>query len=238
MVKLFIIQAITFVVVLFLLRFHFSRMLNVSINRLNVLHEENLVKESQLTEELKRAKEEKDAEILRGKEEGASIIEKARGEAASLRVKIEDEANIQAEKIISQSRLELDRLKEKMKAEIKYQSFDLAVELISQVFTEGNNEALQGQFLNEIIEEISKLPREKFLVATHTVKATSSFPLKDEQRENLKNILNEKFGAAVVLNESVDNALICGLNLELGGLIIDGTLKNKLRRAVALIKKS
>ncbi len=238
MVNLFIIQAATFLVVLFLLRYHFSRMLNVSLNRLNVLHEENLVKESQLTEELKRAKEEKDAEILRGKEEAASIIEKARGEAASLRVKIEDEANIQAEKIITQSRLELDRLNEVMKGEIKNQSFDLAVELIAQVFTEGNNEALQDQFLNEVVEEIAKVPREKFFVATHTVKATFSFPLKDAQREKLKSILKEQFGTSIVLNENVDNTLICGVVLELGGLIIDGTLKNKLRRAVALLKKS
>ncbi len=110
--------------------------------------------------------------------------------------------------------------------------------MISQVFTGGNNEVLQNQFLNEIIEEIAKLSRETFFVATHTVKATSSVALNDVQRERLKIVLKEKFGSSIVLTESVDNALICGIVLELGGLIIDGTLKNKLRRAVVLLKKS
>jgi F-type H+-transporting ATPase subunit b len=223
---------------LFLLRFLFSRNLNVALNRLNVLHEENLMKEAQLTEELKRAKEEKDAEITRGKTEAASIVEEARSEGAKLRQKIEDEAKRQAEKIILQSREELERLKQKMQGELQNQSFDLAVTLIAQVFTEQNKESLQQQFINEIIEEIAKLPQEKFTVSTHTVKVTSSYALQEAQRDNLKKILNEKLGSPAVLEEKVDGVLICGLSLELGGLIIDGTLKNKLRRAIQYLKKS
>lgn len=203
-----------------------------------MLHEENLMKEAQLTEELKRAKEEKDAEITRGKSEAAAIVEEARSDGAKLRHKIEEEAKRQAEKIILQSKEELERVKQKMQGELQNQSFDLAVVLITQVFTEQNKESLQQQFISEIIEEVSRLPQEKFTVSTHTVKVVSSYALQEAQRENLKKILHEKMGSPVALEEKVDSALICGLSLELGGLIIDGTLKNKLRRAIQYIKKS
>ena len=236
--QLLIIQVITFLAFLLLLRFLFSRNLNVALTRLNVLHEENLMKEAQLTEELKRAKEEKDAEITRGKSEAAAIVEEARSDGAKLRLKIEDEAKRQAEKIISQSKEELERLKQKMQGQLQDQSFDLALDLITQVLTEQNKESLQQQFISEIIEEISKLPQEKFAVSTHTVKVVSSYALHESQRDNLKKILNEKLGSPAALDEKVDSTLICGLSLELGGLIIDGTLKNKLRRAILYLKKS
>jgi F-type H+-transporting ATPase subunit b len=240
-IQLFIIQVVTFAAFMILMRFLFSRNLSAALNRLNLLHEENLVKETQLTEELKRAKEEKEAEIAKGKSEASVIIEEARSEAVKLRRKMEDEANLQVDKIIAQSKEEIERLKGLMKAEMRNKSFELAGALLVRVFTEHSQDALQEQFINEIIEEISKVPREKFGVSISsggTVKIISSRVLQDVQRENLKAILENKLGSAAVLEERVDQTLIFGLILEIGGLVIDGTLRNKLRRAVASIKQN
>jgi F0F1-type ATP synthase delta subunit len=112
------------------------------------------------------------------------------------------------------------------------QSLDLAVKMIAQTFTDIDKEDLQHQFITEIIDEIAKLPKEKFTVSSDKIKVTASYLLQDKQRENLKKVLAEKLGFSISLEESVDKALISGLTLEIGGLVIDGTLRNKLYRVM------
>jgi len=237
-IQLLIIQIITFIALIFFLRFLFSRNLNSALGRLNSLHEENLVKEAQLTEELQRAREEKEAEIRRGKEEAALVLDEGKKEAINLRLKMEEDAKATVEKIISQGKEEVEKIKEKMGKELQNESLNLALKLIEQTFTEENKEDLQHKFINEIIQEISELSKERFSVATDIVKVFSSHPLTSEQREKLQKVLNDKLGSVPKLEETVNKELISGLILEMSGLIIDGTLKNRLRRVILGLKKN
>ncbi len=237
-IQLLVIQIITFIALIFLLRFLFSRNLNSALGRLNSLHEENLVKETQLTEELQRAQEEKEAEIRRGKEEAAAVVEEAKKEAIKLRLKMEEDSKAAAEKIIFQGKEEAEKFREKMNKELQSESLDLALKLIELTFNEENKQDLQLQFINEIIQEISELPKERFSVPADTVKVSSSYPLPQGEREKLQKVIAEKLGNSPKLEEVVNRELISGLILEMSGLIIDGTLKNRLRRTVQQIKKS
>lgn len=232
LIQLLIIQIITFIALLFVLRLLFRRNLDTALNRLNALHEENLVKEAQLTQELKRAQEEKEAEVKKGREEGAALVEEAKKEALKLRLKIEGEARAQAEKIIEEGKEEVKKLKEKLSKEIQNQSLELALNLIAKTFTEKNKEDLQHQFITEIIDEVAQLPRERFTVSTDKVRVISSYSLEDTQRRNLEKVLEEKLGTHSRLEEIINKELISGLILEIGGLVIDGSLKNRLRKAI------
>jgi F0F1-type ATP synthase delta subunit len=149
-----------------------------------------------------------------------------------IRIAMEEEARRQSEKIIAQAKEEVKGLKEKLTREMQKQSLDLAVKMIAQTFTDIDKEDLQHQFITEIIDEIAKLPKEKFTVSSDKIKVTASYLLQDKQRENLKKVLAEKLGFSISLEESVDKALISGLTLEIGGLVIDGTLRNKLYRVM------
>ncbi len=223
---------------LFVLRYIFSRNLNVALTRLNSLHEENLVKEAQLTEELKRAQEEREAEIAKGKEAADALIEEAKQEAIKTRLIMEEEARQQSEKIIAQAKEEVKELKEKLNREMQKQSLDLAIRMIEETFNETDKEELQHQFITEIIQEIGKLPKEKFTVTSDKVKVIASYALQDKQRETLKKVLAEKLERNIALEESVDKDLISGLTVEIGGLVIDGTLRNKLSRVIPELSKS
>lgn len=232
LIQLAIIQVITFAAIILVLRFVFSRNLNSALGRLNALHEENLVKEDQLSDELKRAKEERDAEVKKGRDEAVLVIEEAKKEAASLRMKMEEEARGQAEKIVQRGREDIEKLKESALKDIEEKSLKIAQDIVEVVLSEGSKDALWLQLLNEVLDQIASLPAEKFLLISEAVKLYSSHPLQEPQRERLKNVFKEKLGFAPAVDEIIKKELICGLSLEAKGLVVEGNLKNRIERAV------
>ena len=236
LIQLLILQVITFVAVVFLLRFLFSNHLKSALSRLNMLHEENLAKEEELNSELKRAKEESQAQIQRGKEDAELIIEEAHKEATRVSLDMEIQAKAQVDKIIAEGKIEAEKLKESVVKNIQAQSIELASKLITELLTEIDKTALQHEFVNSIIQEISRLPQEQFSIKSSQAKVTSSLPLLDRQREELASVLSNKMGSSVELIEELNVKLIGGLTVEVGGMIIDGTLKNKLQRIIAHLK--
>ncbi len=237
LLNLLIIQAITFVGIFFLLRFLFSRHLNAALARLNILHEENLVKEQQLTEELNRAKAEGDAEIKRARDEAGLIIEEARNESVRLRMNLEDAAKTQVAKIIADGNIEAQRANEKHLKEAEAHSLDLAMKLVEQLLSEKDKASLQQEFISEIISEIAKLPKDQFTIVSDKVKISSSHLLGKDQKENLQQVLKEKTGREMIFEEVLKKDLIGGLVVEIGGLVIDGSLKNKLQRILPFFRK-
>ncbi len=237
LIQLLAVQIITFVGVVFLLRFLFTRQLKVALLRLNTLHEENLAKEEQLNEELRRAKEESQAQIQQGKEEAELIIEEAGKEANRRRLSMEEQAKAQVEKIIAEGHIEAQKFKAGIIKDAQAQSVELATRLIAELLTETDKIALQYEFANAIIQEIAHLPKEQFNVESSEVKVISSFPLLDRQRDELRKVLSDKIGGSVKLTEQIDPKLIGGLIIEAGGMVIDGTLKNKLQRIIPHLKE-
>jgi F-type H+-transporting ATPase subunit delta len=236
-VQLLIIQFFTFIGIIFLLRFLFSKHLKSALARLNTLHEENLAKEEELNEELKRAKEESQAQIKLGKKEAELIVEEAQKEAQLMRRNMEEQAKLQAQEIVANGHLEAEKFKLTLVKGVQAQSVELAARMISELLTETDKIALQYEFANGVIAEISQLPKEQFnLQGNPVVKVTSSFKLLDRQRNEIKRLLAEKIGKAVELDEQIDGNLIGGLTLEMSGMVIDGTLKNKLQRIISSLK--
>jgi ATP synthase F1 delta subunit len=237
LIQLLIIQFITFVGIIFLLRYLFSNHLKSALARLNTLHEENLSKEEELNEELKRAKEESQAQIQQGKAEAELIIDEANKEAQRIRINMEEQAKLQATEIVASGRLEAEKIKTSVMKDVQAQSVELASEMIAELLTEADKIALQYEFANGIIKEISQLSKEQFnMQGNPVVKVTSSFPLLDRQGDEIKRVLTEKTGKEIELNEQIDPNLIGGLTLEMGGMVIDGTLKNKLQRIIPHLK--
>jgi len=235
--NLLIIQALTIIGIFFLLRFLFSRHLNSALARLNTLHEENLIKEQQLTEELKRAKEEGDAEIKRAKNQASLIIEEAHNEGVRLRMNLEEQAKTQVTKIIADGNIEAEKLKEEYLKETEAKSLDLAMKLVESLLSEKDKASLQQEFISEIISEMAKLSKDQFNITADRVKVSSSQLLRKDQKENLQLVLKEKTGREMIFEEILKEDLIGGIIVEIGGLVIDGTLKNKLQRILPYFKK-
>ena len=81
-------------------------------------------------------------------------------------------------------------------------------------------------FFEEIFQQFYNLENEhnKKLEA----KILSAFELLDDQKESLKERLEEKFNKKVVLTCIVDKTLIGGITISIGDYVIDGSIKRNL----------
>jgi len=234
--QLIIIQVITFVMLIFVLRMLFYRQLNSALARLRHLHEENIKREEELKKEIEKTKEERDIELSRAKDEAGQIIKEAKEKAEKTGQNIKDQAKDEAGNILEQSKLQLAALEKSLNSNYQEMALDLSVKMLEVTFTGQGKEGLQRQLIAELIAEIRNIEKDRFTVKSNQVKITSACPLDPQHVEELSGILAEKTGQAVQLKEEIDAKLIAGLVIEIGAFIIDGSLKNKLRKAVPYLK--
>ncbi len=234
--QLVLLQVMTFVGLIFALRMLFARQLNAALQRLQTLQEETLVKEAQLQEELERAKQERAAEAEKGREEARRLVEAAKQEAQVLRATTEEQARQEAQKILTRGQEELAKSRAGLLGGIEADAVRLSTEVLRYTFSQQAKEDFQHHLIAELIEDVSRLGQEQFSVKAEMVSVTSSFPLTAQERHRLGEALSEKLGGPVTLNERIDPELITGLVIQIGALIIDGSLKNKLRKVLPLLK--
>lgn len=230
--QLIIIQVVTFIGLILLLRMLFHRNLDSALFRLKDLQEETLKKDAQVKEELERVKQVRLSEMEKGKQEAKKLIDEAKKQADTIRSRIEEDAKAEAQKVITQGKELLAKTEEKLLAAIDAKALNIAVEIIKSTFTEKSLESLQHELLNEIIAEIEHLDKERVTVKTGRAKVISSSILTETERARLKNALSTNLGYELIIEESIDPGLITGLVVQIGEFIIDGSLKNKLQKII------
>lgn len=234
--QLILLQVVTFAALIAVLRMLFARQLTSALRRLQALQEEALTKETQLKEELERAKLERAIEVEQGKEEARLLVEAAKREAEALRANTEELAKQDAQKLLERGQEELIKSRLELLNNIEIDAVRLSTELLKYTFTRQVKEEFQHHLTLELIEEISRLAPSQFSVKAETVTVTSSFPLTADERTRLSRALSEQLGGPVTLKEQADPELITGLVVQIGALVIDGSLKNKLRKVLPLLK--
>ncbi|OGX19853.1 MAG: hypothetical protein A3K83_07425 [Omnitrophica WOR_2 bacterium RBG_13_44_8b] len=235
--QLVLIQIITFAVIILFLRMLFYRQVQAALRRLQELHSHNLEKEVTLNKELERARGERQLEVEQGKQEARKIREAAKEEVVAEKEQFLLEAKRQAEQILKQASLECDRFKFEAKGQIEEASVALACGLIREIFSEKSKQALQKELVDELIEELRKVDKEKIKLDFNKAEITAGSPLLDSQKYNVRDILQSVVGHHVDLEEKVDATIISGLIINLGGLVLDGSLQNKLRKILPFLRE-
>lgn len=235
---LIILQVVTFVVIVLVMRFLFGSQLKIALNRLQVLHQDSLEKEEVLNKELERAKLQVDAEISRAKEEAKQIIEAAKRNSEKTAVEAIERAQVEAKRTIAETAEKAKRLEAEVLAQAEGKSIALAQELIKFVFAQKDLSNLHSQLIDELIEELEKIDKSRLVVHTDRAEIMVSQALTPKEKEKLKEVLSSKLGTAVNFDEKIDDSIIAGIVIRLGGLVIDGSLKNKFSRALSAIRSS
>jgi len=235
--QLILIQVITFVVIIIFLRLLFYRHLSFALKRLQQLHQQNLDKETALNKELEAAKLNRQEEVEKGRQEAKLLVDKTKEEAEKRRQDILLKAKQDAEALLTEAGRETEALKHRVILEAEESSVNLALGLVREIFTQEARQELQRELVDELIVELRKIEKEKLKVETKKAEVISSYPLLDNQKNAIKEIIQGTLGYSIQLKEKTDPAIISGLIINLGGLVLDGSLSNKLRKAIPYLSK-
>jgi len=236
LVQLLILQVVTFIGLIFVLRILFHKHLDIALNRLKFLHQENLSKEEQLKKDLQETRLERERQLNQAKQEADSIIKEAREKAGKLGAGMQEEARQEAERILSVGRSELEKLENELKNNYENQALDLAIEMFKSAFSGHGKEILQHHLAAELITEISSMSEEKFTVKVKDAKIIAALDLTTDEKIELAKILSDKMKLNVELKETIDPKIIAGIIIQIGALVIDGSLKNKLKKIIPYLK--
>lgn len=236
-IQLILIQLSTFAILIFVLRFLFYRHLAYSLKRLKEVKEETEMRQAQLRDEVERAKLDYTAEVEKGKQQAKTIIASAKKEAEILMQRIQDEAYGERDRIISHGKDDIEHLRQKILQDVSGEAVYYAQEMVCAIFDQGKRMGLHRQFISEVVDDIEKLNKESFSIACENIKIVSAIALTAEERNRLVKVFTSKMNCAVKLQEELSPDIIAGLLINVGELVIDGSLKNKLEKAVVIIKK-
>ena len=236
LVKLILLQVLTFVVIIILLRFFFGSQLSSALNRLQVLHQESLEKEEVLTKEIDKARIQAENEIARSKETAKAIVDEARKTADQTIQQAAEDAQTQAKKLLADAQERCRKIEVEVRAETEKKAVVIARDLIGMIFSAAGQERFHRELIEELIDDLGRVDKEKLAIKASRAEIAASVPLTSEEKDKLSKVLSARLGYALPLEERVDPDLIMGMVLKLGGLVVDGSLKNKLNKALVALQ--
>jgi len=154
-------------------------------------------------------------------------IEKAKKEGVEIKAKAAQEIDIER----ANSTCEV--IKTELQTHINEKAIVLAKELACLVIPQNIAQSMHVIWLDALIaggiEGIDKL---KIPEDVHQVEITSAVTLTDEQRNNLKNKLQEVLEREIEIIEKIDPALVAGIVINIGNLVFDGSFQAKVKELV------
>lgn len=231
-----IIQSGFFAVLIIGLRFFFAQHLSQALKRLKAIQEEAMVKESQLNEELNRAKQHREAIVEGAREEADELLKQSKLDISSMRNDATAAAHEEKKKIIESGGEELRRLSANLEAESKAKAIDMAVNIMHNVISDKSMSALNVILVNEVVDEVEKLDESAFIIKNSKIILTSAAELSQEIKDRLSKVLKAKMNIDVELEEMIEDKILAGMTLTIGEFVIDGSLSNKISKVIPYLE--
>ncbi len=234
--QLIIIQVITFALLVFLLRQFLYKQVTRSLGRLQRLYQENLKREEELRKTRETTEQELQAKIAQHNEEIGRLRAAAEVAAQKTQEEILAKAKEEGKRILAEAEAKKERMRANLVSEMEKKALDLASDIIEHIFTTHVAQGIHHPLIDELIEEIGKSDGRRLQLDVETVEVAVPFPLTQVQKEQLKKILSSKIGQSINVKETIDQEIVAGMVMRLENLVLDGSLKNKLKGALAFVR--
>jgi F-type H+-transporting ATPase subunit b len=236
--QLIIIQVITFAILVFLLRQFLYKQNSQALERLQQLYQENLKREEDLKNAQEAADQELKEKIAQHNEEIKKLKVAGEVDVQKMHDEILAKAKEEADKIVAEAEANKERIKANLVSEMEEKALVLASDIIEHIFTDQVALGIHHHLIDEFIEEIEKSDGQRMQLDVETVEIAAPYPLTQDQEENLKKILSTKMGRSVSIKGTIDQEMVAGMVVRLENLVLDGSLRNKLKGTLAYVRSS
>ncbi len=231
LIQIFIVQVVTFLGIIFVLRRFLYTESAKEMKRLKKLKEEAALKQKELQEKIDQAQTAFDQKMEEAAENSRAVNNRAEAEAKELRRKILDKAKADADNIMKAA----FNAKEKMREEVSVEMLKKAPVFASRIFAAVLSPEVKAlthkELTRDIIEKIKHLDRAAFKTRVERGEIASANPLSAEERAEMGAAVSQCLGYEVPLTEKKDAKIAAGMVIKLGSIIIDGSLENRMRQA-------
>ena len=235
--QIIIIQIATFVLIVLFLRWLLYSHISRALERLQKLNQQNLEKEKVLKEEFERAKKQAELEIQNGKIQAESIKEQAKEDGEKTRRSLLEASKEEAKRIVNEGVRDSQRKYNDLLLEMQDKAVYLAVDIVKYIFTERIQQVLHNQVIDELIDDVASLDKEKIRAQGDKAEIVCAYALGQDQKQRLQQALSSKLERNIILEETLDPEVVGGLIIRLSGfVVIDGSIKNKFKRILPIMK--
>ncbi len=236
-VWLVLIQLIIFTALVFFLKMVLTRNITTATSQLHEMNSDY----NQKVEDANRKK----AEVDKYYDE---MLRKAKSDAEKTKVQILKEvqeakdsvileARRQSEEIISQAYKAQETAMGELNKQVEDRAVDKACDLLGMVLTTDTALLIHGLWVSELLkvglEEIQRLNLPDDL---NEISVQSAFPLDPKDRSVIEKAVQKIVHRDVTVKEETQPDLIAGLKIVLGSIVIDGSLKYKLKEVSKDVK--
>ena len=236
-IQLIIIQVLTFLALVFVLRKIIYSASYLETKRLQQLNEENSKKTQELAAMLEDAQRQCQEKMESAEKEAKRLKSQAEEEIGKLKEDVLNKARQEGERIVNQALNTKEKLKEEIESKMVEKSIEQSLKLIHAVLSAQNQLSLHQGLVDNILEEIEKTEPEKLKINIYQGKLLTPYEITIPKREKIIAVLSKKSGKEISLEEEIDKNIIAGITIKLGSLVIDGSLANKLKEAAEALKR-
>ena len=238
MVSAIIFMALFFIGLIFILRRIMTQNVVLATRHIDELNQDYEQKEAEINRRLEEVKQ-KSEEILH-KSQDEAVKQKAQliKEAESQREVVLKQARSQSDELIIQAQKSRDALLSEIEERISAEAVNKACELIHDILPVQFRQDVHSYWLKELIENgLGGLKTVRLPEGVKEIKITSAFSLTDAQREAIFSSLKETLGEGLNFKEEVSPKVVAGLIINIGNLVLDGSLKNRIQERARSIQQ-
>lgn len=236
--QLIAIQVATFALLIFFLWQLFYRQAAKTQTRLEHVYQDNLRREQELSRLMAEKTKELEAKTAQAEEDLRRLKAETQYELEQMREQAQAEAKTQAARIIAEAKTVSERTQARLVTEAEQQTITLAAEILRSLFTPRVAEGIHHHLVAGQIEEVARLESRRFALNGESAEVTVPTPLTPAQRHALTAALSAKVGRLITLQESADPALIAGIVVKIGTIVLDGSLQARLQATLTHVRET
>jgi len=227
---LIIFQLIIFSLLIFILRKIMLQNVTSATQHLEELNKDYQEKQRQIEERLKETEQKAQQIINQAKEEAEKLKAQIIQETEQKRDQMIEEARQQSKEIIEQAERSRYALISEIEQRIEKEAIDKAVDLIKDVLPADFKLSVHNLWIEELIKEgFEEFSHLNISEDINEAEVISAFALNDTQRKNISKKLKDILKKDILIKEKIDPQVVAGIIINLGSLVLDGSLKFKIK---------
>ncbi len=228
--SIIVLQILLFAGLIYVFRRLITQDVTSATRHLEELSQDYNEKEKKINKLLDEAEAKADELIIQAQTEAGNQKSQILEEAQKEKEKIFLDARTHSEEIIQQAERARQQLLSEIEERIAKEAAIKAGELIQHTLPEEFRKLVHSHWVEDLIEGGLTRPEHLHIPEDATeIGITSAFALDDSQRKRIIKKLKDILGRELTIKEKVDPGEVAGVVINIGSLVLDGSLKNKIR---------